>query len=122
MTKPGGPSCPGTQPPKFTSRQVEEAVFEEVSPSNITVGSIYNRCSYNKTRLTRDNSLVVADPVELPCSGTTRSGRAQGAGRGKQRYAGCRAQGAAGRGGAKQRWQRTHTLPTPAPASCLLLG
>ncbi|KAL4440139.1 hypothetical protein ABPG75_003140 [Micractinium tetrahymenae] len=63
-------TCEGTAPALYSQDQVRAAIFEEVSPDNVTVGSTYNKCSYGKTRLTASNSLL-ADPVELPCSGTT---------------------------------------------------
>jgi hypothetical protein len=63
-------TCPGTSPPKFTAKQVAAAVFAETSPSNVTVGSTFARCSYGKTKLTAANSRV-ADLVQLPCNATT---------------------------------------------------
>ena len=63
-------TCPGTSPPKVTAKQVAAAVFAETSPSNVTVGSTFARCSYGKTKLTAANSRV-ADLVQLPCNATT---------------------------------------------------
>ncbi|KAL4421241.1 hypothetical protein ABPG75_010532 [Micractinium tetrahymenae] len=65
-----GVSCPDTAPPLSTVAAVKKAVFEELSPRGVTVGGTYNRCSYNTSRLTMQNSLV-APLVELPCNGTT---------------------------------------------------
>lgn len=67
---PSGAACPGTQPPKFSADEVRRAVFVENSPNRTTVGSIFNRCSYGKTKLTANNSRVV-EPVKLPCEGVT---------------------------------------------------
>lgn len=47
---------------------VKKAVFEELSPRGVTVGSTLNRCSYGITKLTTSNSLV-APLVNLPCNG-----------------------------------------------------
>ncbi|PRW59320.1 hypothetical protein C2E21_2437 [Chlorella sorokiniana] len=64
-----GAYCPGTGAPPMTVQQLEAAIFEEVSPNQVTVGSTYNRCTQGQLRLTRGNSRVV-DPVVLPCNGT----------------------------------------------------
>jgi hypothetical protein len=46
-------------------------MFAELAVSGTaSVGALFNRCSYQKTRLNTTNS-VVADVVRLPCSGTT---------------------------------------------------
>ena len=42
-------------------------VFPEFG-SPTTVGGTFNRCSYQKTRMSTANSMV-ADLVRLPCSG-----------------------------------------------------
>lgn len=67
-------ACPPTHPahphPHPCNPQVRSAIFEEAAPGNVTVGSTYNRCSYGKTQLTANNSLLV-DPVQLPCDGVT---------------------------------------------------
>jgi hypothetical protein len=50
---------------------VRQVVFPELAISGTsTVGALFNRCSYQKTRLNSTNSLVT-DVVRLPCSGTT---------------------------------------------------
>lgn len=49
-------------------QQVRRAVFQELNPSAITVGSTFNRCSYNRSRLTAANSRF-ANMVVLPCGG-----------------------------------------------------
>ena len=48
---------------------VRQAVFEELAPKGVTVGSTFGRCSYGASRLNMSNSLV-APLVELPCNGT----------------------------------------------------
>jgi len=66
-----GGACPGTQPPRLSAEQVRAVVFQERAPAGATtLSSMYNGCSYNKTRLTMRNSLV-ADMVYLPCYNTT---------------------------------------------------
>ncbi len=65
-----GAYCPGTGAPPITVAQLEAAVFEELSPGEVTVGSTYNSCTQGQLRLTQDNSRVV-EPVVLPCNGTT---------------------------------------------------
>ena len=67
---PSGASCPGTQPPPLTADELRGVVLAEASPNATTVGSTFNQCSFGKTKLTANNSLVT-DVVELPCSGTT---------------------------------------------------
>ncbi|KAL4421679.1 hypothetical protein ABPG77_001220 [Micractinium sp. CCAP 211/92] len=64
-----GVACPGTTLPLTTVAAVKKAVFEELSPRGVTVGSTLNRCSYGITKLTTSNSLV-APLVNLPCNGT----------------------------------------------------
>lgn len=49
--------------------QVRKAVFEELNPRGVTVGSTLNKCSYGITKLTTFNSLV-APLVNLPCNGS----------------------------------------------------
>lgn len=63
-------ACPGTSLPTTSVDAVKQTMFAEANPSGITVGSTYNQCSYGKTRLTAANSMV-ADIVQLPCSGNT---------------------------------------------------
>ncbi|KAL4452150.1 hypothetical protein ABPG75_007812 [Micractinium tetrahymenae] len=65
-----GTACTNTALPSTTAAQVRKAVFQELNPGGVTVGSTYNKCSYGKTKLTQANSLV-ADTVQLPCNGTT---------------------------------------------------
>lgn len=65
-----GQACPGTQLPSLSAEQVRRVVLEESNPGGATVGSTYRQCSHGKTRLTAANSLV-ADPVRLPCNGTS---------------------------------------------------
>lgn len=65
-----GTYCPGTGAPPITVAELEAAVFEELSPGEVTVGSTYNSCTQGRLRLTQDNSRVV-EPVVLPCNGTT---------------------------------------------------
>lgn len=65
-----GTACTNTAIPSTTAAQVRKAVFQELNPGGVTVGSTYNKCSYGKTKLTQANSLV-ADVVKLPCNGTT---------------------------------------------------
>lgn len=65
-----GKACPSTQLPQVPVSQVKQAIFQEANRDGITVGSLYNQCSYGKTRLTSLNSLV-APLVKLPCNGTT---------------------------------------------------
>lgn len=67
--QPHGAACPGTQLPTASVSDIERAVFAEVNPSGITVGSTFSGCSYGKSRLTQRNSQVAA-PVELPCAGS----------------------------------------------------
>ncbi|KAL4430186.1 hypothetical protein ABPG77_004968 [Micractinium sp. CCAP 211/92] len=67
-----GSVCPGTSPPLNTPAEVRATVLQEANPSGITVGSTYNKCSYGRSRLTAQNSLV-ADTVVLPCQGTSYS-------------------------------------------------
>ncbi|PSC69234.1 hypothetical protein C2E20_7279 [Micractinium conductrix] len=68
--QPHGAACPGTQLPTASVSDIERAVFAEVNPSGITVGSTFSGCSYGKSRLTQRNSQVAA-PVELPCAGSS---------------------------------------------------
>lgn len=65
-----GAACPGSAKPQATVGQVRRAVFQELNRNGTTVGSTFNRCSYGKNRMTMNNSLV-ADTVNLPCSGVT---------------------------------------------------
>ena len=78
MTSAGTP-CRGTGPAPLNRSQIQQAVFEEMQadPGVSTVGSTYNYCSYGKTRLTTDNSLV-ADTVRLGCSGRRHAGGLRG--------------------------------------------
>jgi len=62
-------SCPGVGPPWATVAEVRRAVLPEQNPEGPTVGSIFNECSYGKSRLGEQNSLVMG-LVRLPCSGT----------------------------------------------------
>ena len=64
-----GSTCPGSGPIKYTAQQVRAAVFAESNPSGTTVGGLFNKCSFGKTKLTSATSRVV-EPVTLPCSGT----------------------------------------------------
>jgi hypothetical protein len=64
-----GSACPGTTLPRFSAADVSRTMFAEVNPGGATVGSIYNKCSYGKTRLTTANSRVT-DMVRLGCNGT----------------------------------------------------
>ena len=67
----GGAACPGTTLPTVNAPMVRQVVFPELAISGTsTVGALFNRCSYQKTRLNSTNSLVT-DVVRLPCSGTT---------------------------------------------------
>jgi hypothetical protein len=61
--------CPGTSAAPLTKTQIQQTVFEELS-SGDSVGEHFNQCSFNKTKLTMDNSMV-ADLVTIPCSGNT---------------------------------------------------
>ena len=72
-------ACPGSELPWHSVEDVKRAVFADVNPGGITVGSTYSRCSLGKTKLTRNNSLV-APLVRLPCQGVRweHSGRAGG--------------------------------------------
>lgn len=65
-----GAACPGTSLPSNTADKVRATVLQEANPSGVTVGSTYNKCSYGKSRLTAQNSLV-ADTLMLPCQGET---------------------------------------------------
>lgn len=58
-----------TTPPLSTVAAVKRTAFEELRPGGVTIGSTYNRCSYNTSRLTMANSLVTP-LVHLPCNGT----------------------------------------------------
>lgn len=51
-----------------TAAEVRATVLQEARPAGITVGSTFNKCSYGKSRLTAQNSLV-ADTLVLPCQG-----------------------------------------------------
>jgi len=64
-----GAACPGTQLPAFTVDQVKQAVFAEASVNgSSTVGGTFTQCSHGKSPMNAQNSMV-ADLVELPCSG-----------------------------------------------------
>ncbi|KAL4434126.1 hypothetical protein ABPG75_000567 [Micractinium tetrahymenae] len=65
-----GAVCPGTALPSNTADEVRATVLQEANPAGITVGSTYNQCSYGKSRLTAQNSLVT-DTLVLPCQGET---------------------------------------------------
>ncbi|KAL4421243.1 hypothetical protein ABPG75_010534 [Micractinium tetrahymenae] len=47
-----GAACPSTAIPLSTVASVKRAVFEELRPRGVTVGSTFKRCSYNTSRLT----------------------------------------------------------------------
>lgn len=66
---PGGSACPGSGAPKFSTQQVRQAVFADSNPSGATVGGLFDKCSFGKTKLTSATSRVL-EPVTLPCSGT----------------------------------------------------
>lgn len=65
----GGSTCTGSGPIKYTTQQVRAAVFAESNPSGTTVGGLFDKCSYGKTKLSSATSRVL-EPVTLPCSGT----------------------------------------------------
>jgi hypothetical protein len=69
MKQADGSACPGTALPEFTADQVRASVFEELAPNNVTLGFLYNKCSYGSSKINMTNSLV-ADTVELPCNST----------------------------------------------------
>lgn len=65
-----GEACPGTQGLLAANKSdIEAAVFEGRAPPGApSLGSTWRLCSLGKTRLTLATSMV-ADPVQLPCSG-----------------------------------------------------
>lgn len=67
LTAPGV-ACPGTGLPFRSAADVRRAVFEERNPGGSTFGGAVGQCSKGRSRLTQASSLV-AEPVELPCSG-----------------------------------------------------
>lgn len=62
-------ACPGLSPPPLNRSELRKIAFQDVSGANpFSVGSMFNRCSYQKSRLNTLNSNVT-DIVKLPCSG-----------------------------------------------------
>ena len=71
---PDGSACPGTELPRSTADDVRRTVFAAAAaPGAATVGGLYAACSAGATRINPGNSLV-ANLVELPCSGTSPGG------------------------------------------------
>ena len=64
-----GAACPGTSLGTKTRAQVQAAVFQELSPTVVTVGSMFQRCTFGGAKLNTSNSAVTA-VTTLPCSGT----------------------------------------------------
>ncbi|KAL4858282.1 Autolysin [Chlorella vulgaris] len=65
-----GAACMPTPVPALTKAAVQRMVFKAADSQAMTVDQTYNMCSYGKTKVTPQNSMVT-DVVKLPCSGTS---------------------------------------------------